>query len=103
MSELEFTFVGYLEQKPYVSGWWKRDGKRPASLENTIHPCFEKPLWETIGGIMNETEFLLAPPDMLRFPGWVLCGCCIERTAIPRLRVEVLDPQKARVLGPPQI
>ena len=100
MSELEFTFVGYLVQEPYVSGWWKREGKRLASLENTVHPSFEKPRWETIGGIMNETEFLLAPPEMSGFPGWVLCGYCIERTAIPRLRVEMLDPQRGRVLGP---
>jgi hypothetical protein len=28
MDEPEFIFVGYLVQEPYVSGWWKRDGKR---------------------------------------------------------------------------
>jgi hypothetical protein len=96
----EFVFVGYLVQEGYVSGWWKREGKRLASLENTVHPLFEKPQWKTIGGVLNTTEFLLTPPDIAKFPGWVLCGYSIERGAIPRLRVEILDPQRGRTPGP---
>jgi hypothetical protein len=100
MNELEFTFVGYLVQERYVSGWWKRDGKRLASLENTIHPSLEKPQWLTVEDVINPTEFLLTPPDMSKFPGWVLCGYSIERDAISRLRDEFLDPQKGRIPGP---
>jgi hypothetical protein len=96
----EFLFVGYLVQERYVSGWWKREGKRLASLENTVHPLFEKPQWKTIGGVLNTTEFLLTPPDISKFPGWVLCGYSIERGAIPRLRDEILDPQRGRMPGP---
>jgi hypothetical protein len=100
MSESEFIFVGYLVQERYVSGWWKREGKRLASLENTVHPSLEKPQWLTVEGVMNPTEFLLTPPDMSKFPGWVLCAYSIEREAISRLRDEVLDPLKRRMPGP---
>jgi hypothetical protein len=64
----EFVFVGYLVQERYVKNWWKREGKRLASLENTVHPDFEKPQWQTIEGVLNPTEFLLTPPDISHFP-----------------------------------
>lgn len=100
MAQTEFVFVGYLIQERYVKGWWKREGKLLASLENAVHPSLEKPQWQTVGGILNPTEFLLAPPDMSKFPGWILCGYSIERVAIPRLRDEILDPVKGRIPGP---
>src|SRR6266513_2563174 len=100
MADSEFVFVGYLVQERYVRNWWKREGKRLASLENTVHPSLEKPQWQSVGGVLNLTEFLLTPPDMSKFPGWVLCGYSIEREAIPRLHVELLDPQKGRIRGP---
>jgi hypothetical protein len=100
MSEPEFTFVGYLVQEPYVRGWWKRDGKTMASLENTAHPSWEKPQYQSIGGVTNLTEFLLTPPDMSNFRGWVLCGYAVERDAIRRLRFEILDREKGVVPGP---
>ena len=49
---------------------------------------------------MNLTEFLLTPPDISQFPGWLLYGYLVEREAIPRLHVEILDPQKGRIVGP---
>ena len=100
MRDSDFVFVGYLVQERYVRNWWKREGKRLASLENTVHPSFEKPQWQSVGGVLNLTEFLLAPPDMSEFPGWLLYGYSVEREAIPRLHVEILDPQKGRIVGP---
>src|SRR5260221_5234152 len=64
MADSDFVFVGYLVQERYVRNWWKREGKRLASLENTVHPSFEKPQWQYVGGVLNHTEFLVAPPDM---------------------------------------
>ena len=92
MGDSDFVFVGYLVQERYVRNWWKREGKRLASLENTVHPSFEKPQWQSVGGVLNLTEFLLASPDMSEFPGWLLYGYSVEREAIPRLHVEILDP-----------
>lgn len=100
MANSEFTFVGYLVQEPYVTNWWKREGKRLASLENTVHPSLEKPQWQKVEDVINPTEFLLSPPDMSKFPGWVLCGYSIEREAISRLRDEILDPAKGRMPSP---
>ncbi len=100
MADSDFVFVGYLVQERYVRNWWKREGKRLASLENTVHPSFEKPQWQYVGGVLNHTEFLVAPPDMSKFPGWLLYGYSVEKAAIPRLRVEMLDPQKGRISGP---
>jgi hypothetical protein len=37
---------------------------------------------------------------MSEFPGWLLYGYSVEREAIPRLHVEILDPQKGRIVGP---
>src|SRR5260370_39813450 len=99
MHESDCVFGGYLVQERYVSGWWKREGKKLASLENTVHPSFEQPQWQTVGGVLNQTEFLLTPPDISELHGWILCGYSIERTAIPRLRVEILDSQKRIVPG----
>jgi hypothetical protein len=48
MANSEFVFVGYLVQERYVRNWWKREGKRLASLENTAHPSFEKPQWQSV-------------------------------------------------------
>src|SRR5215467_1266547 len=101
MADSDFVFVGYLVQEPYVRNWWKRDGLKLASLENTVHPSFEKPQWQSVGGVLNLTEFLLAPPDMSKFPGWLLCGYSVEREAIQRLHVAMLDPaRKQRIVGP---
>jgi hypothetical protein len=100
MTDSEFVFVGYLVQERFVRNWWKREGKRLASLENTVHPSLETPQWQSVGGVLNGTEFLLTPPDMSKFRGWVLCGYSIERAAIPRLHVEMLDPKKGRIRGP---
>jgi hypothetical protein len=101
MTDADFVFVGYLVQERYVRNWWKREGKRLASLENTVHPSLEKPQWQSVGGVLNLTEFLLTPPDMSQFDaGWVLYGYSVEREVIPRLHVEILDPQKGRILGP---
>jgi hypothetical protein len=102
MTDSDFVFVGYLVQERYVRNWWKREGKRLASLENTVHPSFEKPQWQSVGGVLNLTEFLLTPPDMSEFPVWLLYGYSVEREAIPRLHVEILDPQKGRIVGPLQ-
>jgi hypothetical protein len=49
---------------------------------------------------VNLTEFLPTPPDISKFPGWLLYGYSVEREAIPRLRVAILDPQKGRIVGP---
>jgi hypothetical protein len=101
MTDADFVFVGYLVQERYVRNWWKRGGKRLASLENTVHPSLEKPQWQSVGGVLNLTEFLLTPPDMSQFDaGWVLCGYSIQREVIPRLHVEILDPHEGRILGP---
>jgi hypothetical protein len=100
MADSDFVFVGYLVQERYVRNWWKREGMRLASLENTVHPSLEKPQWQSVRGVRNLTEFLLTPPDMSKLPGWILCGYSVEREAIPRLHVEIFDPQKGRILGP---
>jgi|SRR2546421_7291470 len=69
MADSEFVFVGYLVQERYVRNWWKREGKRLASLENTVHPSLENPQWRSVGGVLNVTEFLLTPPDMSNWLG----------------------------------
>ena len=94
-SDSDFVFVGYLVQEPFVRNWWMRDGKRLASLENTVHPSFGFQ-WQSVKGVLNLTEFLLVPPDMSKFPGWLLYGYSVERDAIPRLRVKMPD----RIMGP---
>jgi|SRR5580700_1160130 hypothetical protein len=101
MVHADFVFVGYLVQERYLRNWWKREGKRLASLENTVHPSLEKPRWQSVRGVLNLTEFLLTPPDMSHFSaGWILCGYSVEREVIPRLRVEIRDPQEGIILGP---
>jgi hypothetical protein len=100
MAESEFVFVGYLIQERYVRGWWMREGKRLASLENTVHPSFEKAQYQSVAGVLNLTEFLLTPPDTSKFPGWILCGYAVEKEAIARLRVEMFDPKKGKTPGP---
>jgi hypothetical protein len=100
MADSDFVFVGYLVQERFVRNWWKREGKRLASLENTVHPSFEKPQWRSAGGVLNLTEFLLTPPDMSQFPGWLLYGYSVEREAISRLHAGMLDPQIGRFAGP---
>jgi hypothetical protein len=100
MTDSDFVFAGYLVQERYVRNWPRREGKRLASLENTVHPSLEEPQWQSVGGVMNLTEFLLTLPDMSKFPGWLLCGYSIEREAIPRLHVKMTDPQKGIIRGP---
>ena|SRR5215471_16638751 len=98
-SDSDFVFVGYLVQEPFVRDWWMRKGKKLASLENDLHPSFGFQ-WQSVKGVLNLTEFLLAPPDMANFPGWLLYGYSVERDAIPRLRVEMADAQKQKIKGP---
>jgi hypothetical protein len=97
-SDSDFVFVGYLVQEPFVRNWWMREGKRLASLENTVHPSFGFQ-WQSVKGVLNLTEFLLVPPDMSEFPGWLLFGYSVERDAIPKLRVEMLDHRKEELWG----
>jgi hypothetical protein len=100
MPDSDFVFVGYLVQERYVSGWWKRESYHLASIENTAHPTLEKRQWSRVDGVLNATEFLLTPPDMSKFDGWILCGYSIERSAIARVRDVILDPQKGAMPGP---
>src|SRR5580704_10836001 len=97
MHEADFVFVGYLVQEPYPTSWWKRPNRKLASLENDVHPSLEQPQWEIVNGVRNQTAFLLRPPDMGKYPGWLLCAYAIERGAIARIRVQMADRS---VVGP---
>jgi hypothetical protein len=91
MCEADFVFVGYLVQEPYPTSWWKRPRRKLASLENDVHPSLEQPQWEIVNGVRNQTGFLIRPPDMAKYPGWLLCAYAIERDAIDRIRVQMVD------------
>jgi len=81
---MNFVFVGYLVQEPYLMKWPRREGLKVATIERALCPRFKRE-WEKVNNVMNTTEFHIALPQTPE-AGWVVNGYAVERNGIEKVQ-----------------
>lgn len=96
MADTSFIFVGYLVQEPYILSR-QFPGVRAATIDRNVPKELDEVRFERVGPTFNFTRFLLSPPDMTKYPGWVLNGYAIEASGIhPEKALDGVTSQTSR-------